>query len=744
MFGSFAQLQVRRAYGLLALFALLTVAAAWLWAHEGHEALPARGATPVKDAKGEIVGVNLAPEALRALDVTVEEVTSGSLDTRLAAPATVVAPWNAHAFVVPRLGGRVASLLVKPGQLVAEGQPVVEIESLELADLLRELLDARTAVELATRNLAGLAASAERGSTPRADVREAAALQRQRVDALDLARSRLLGSGILADDIDRLLRGETSALRTLTIRSPIAGRVDHLDVTAGQVIEPATIIMEVIDSSRVWLRINVLEKDLHRIRPAQTVNVQIAGDPPRRSRIAVVGHYLDPHTRQADVWADLDNAEGRHRPGMTGNVEIVIPAARTGLLLPARALIAEGAERFVLVEVGPGQFRRQNVVVESIRQDQIQVAPDTGLFPGDRVVVAGSHELASFFPQGTLHLSDEAQRAIGLRVEAVRRRMLTKEIDLMATVDLPPAGRSVISSRLGGTIRHLAVNRDQEVRSGAVLAEVFSPEFINLQFELLRADSQVQLQTENLAWLKPVAGDSIPERTVREAEAALATARQRNDSLLRKLRELGLTDDQLRQLREKRQVVEALPVRARSAGQVVRVDAVLGQFIKPEQPLFEVHDYRNALLRISVPERQLTLVHPGMSGRVRLVADPNYAGEATIARLGQVVDSASRTAAAWAEFRSPPPLLPAGATAHVELVIGNEAALLAVPLEAVSRERSATFVFVQRADRAFERRAVQTGREDGRFVEILGGLAEGESIAVGGVAELQTAFAALR
>src|SRR5262249_53455685 len=71
----------------LAIALLLTAAAAWLWAHAGHHALPTAGVT-VDTAKGL---VTLGKETRTALDVRVEEVLLQALDDRLTAPATVVA-----------------------------------------------------------------------------------------------------------------------------------------------------------------------------------------------------------------------------------------------------------------------------------------------------------------------------------------------------------------------------------------------------------------------------------------------------------------------------------------------------------------------------------------------------------------------------------------------------------------------------------------------------------------------------
>jgi multidrug efflux pump subunit AcrA (membrane-fusion protein) len=82
--------------------------------------------------------------------------------------------------------------------------------------------------------------------------------------------------------------------------------------------------------------------------------------------------------------------------------------------------------------------------------------------------------------------------------------------------------------------------------------------------------------------------------------------------------------------------------------------------------------------------------------------------------------------------------------ARLTLAVSEPPPTLAVPVDAVLREGGAAYLFVRRPDDSFERRPVETGRDDGRFVEVVRGLAEGESVAVRGVADLQTAYASLQ
>src|SRR6185369_1686185 len=129
---------------------------------------------------------------------------------------------------------------------------------------------------------------------------------------------------------------------------------------------------------------------------------------------------------------------------------------------PEAALIQDGAERYLLVEQGPGQYARQNIVTGLTRRGVVEVRGGR-LYAGDRVVTAGSHELATFFVQGTLRLSPEAARNIGLRVEVVRRQVIEEVVELVGAVELPPERRAVVSSHLSGPVRRILVDRDQRV-----------------------------------------------------------------------------------------------------------------------------------------------------------------------------------------------------------------------------------------------------------------------------------------
>jgi RND family efflux transporter MFP subunit len=729
-----------------ALVVLLTLATAWVWAHEGHQPLPTRGAT-VDAEKGLIT---LSASARAALEVKTGEVKLGTLEERVVAPAVLVAPWQRYAYATSRIEGKVAAIHVRPGEKVRQGQPLADVQSLELENLQLELLNAQNDIKLSAANLAQFEKAAQ--SVAEQQILEARSKHQENINNLEIARRKLLSLGIDATFLDQLqTKPNTKQLQTLPILSPISGEVVHAEVQVGQVIQPTEHLIDVVDLSAVWVQISVLEKDWPRIEVGQQVELRLSAYPGEvlRGSVQVKGLGLDPQTHQGTVWATLAPLLSDHRllPGMVGQTEVILPSAKKTLQVPATAVIRDGAERYVLVEEGPGQYARTFVTIGLQRHGVVEIKRGS-LVPGDRVVTTGSHELATLLPQGVLRLSKEAEQNIGLRVEPVQKRSVAQTLQLNGSVDLLPGRKAVVSARLPGSIQRIHVDRSQTVIAGQVIAEVASMELQNLQLELLRQHLQVELLELTLQRLRPLAEKgnlALSPRKLRETESAYNAARQRRDSLERKLEAVGLSHEQVQEILNRKKLQDSLPIRAPIGGVIVSFQAELGHFVKAEEPLFEIHDLSRPVIRGYVTERELPRIAIGQTARIRLPANQNFLAEGTVVRSGQVFGSTDRTLSVWVELKEPPkqPLL-YGMLARLTLVAGEGKTTLTVPRQALLREGSRSYVFVRQADGAFARRRVEMGQADDQFVEIKRGVSEGEAVAVQGVDELQTGYASLK
>ena len=733
---------------ILASAALLTVCVTVLMAHEGHAPLPTKG-VQVDVARGHLL---LTPAARDSLAVMTADVEESPVEGTLLAYAAVEWPWTHHGFATARLPGRIVKVNVVPGQTVRVGEVVAEVRSLDLDTLQLEAVTAQTEVALGEKVVKELRPLVEGGAVANQILIDAESKLAQARNGAVVARSKWLALGLDAESLDAILkRGTASPDLTLPVRVPVGGTVIHAELTVGRVVEPTEHLAEVADLSTVWVRIGVLEKDLHRVAVGTPVDVRLVAYAAEvfRTSISAVAPYLDPTTHLASVWAELKNPTGREPrfvPGMAGRADVILPADRPRPTVPVAAVAREGVDRFVFVEeanaAGASEYRKKSVALGRRTRDRVEILAGD-LFPGDRVIVRGTHELGGLFAPGVLLLGPEAERSIGLRMGSAAAGAVDDVIALDGAVDLPPKDRGSAASPLAGVIVSIRTDRGRRVKAGEILAEVVGPELQTMQLELIRASLDLKLEADTLARIRDL--DAVARRRVWETESRVATLKSQADTLRRKLATVGLTTPEIDGIVETKQVLSAIPVRSPVDGVVVAFEKALGQAVAAQEVLFAVHDQRKPLVMGFVSERDVAQIRVGQSVRVRLVSDPAAVLTGRVARSGRTFGVDSRSLAVWVELdeANRPPLVH-GQLASLTVVIGSRNAAITVPAEALAGEAGATFVFFRRPDGVFERRAVETGAADDRRVEILRGLEVGQPVAVAGVAELVTGLVSLK
>lgn len=725
------------------------IASAYASAHEGHRPLPTRG-MEVNAETGKMV---LTKTARTTLDVQTAEVGPQKVSQSLLAYGTLVSPWNRHALVSSPLSGRIVELLVTPGEFVKAGQVLAELDSPELESLQLEIRSAQTALNLSLKLQASAEAAVKSGSIPEIRMIEAKNQVQKDRAALEIARAKWLSLQLPLEAVEAMQETPNEPLQQrLALKSPIDGTVTHTDLSVGKVINSKEHLLEVLDLSSVWLKIGVLEKDLSRVAIGQSLELTLTAWPDVKiaAQVDVLGQFLDPQTHLGTVWASLANSGSEDMlllPGMSGQVQLKIGDAGEKVVVPMSAVIRDGAERFVLVEEEQTQvastYQKQTVIFGQRMGDLIEVRGGN-LFPDDRIVTRGSHELGSFFTKGVLRVSEETARDIGLTLQPVSLSTLAETITVDGLVDVPPTRRTVASAQLSGSIASILVDRGQAVRAGEVLAEIVSQDFQNLQLDLLRAHLDSELQQEIMSNLGE-AGDAVSQRRLWEAESRRNLADGLRENVRQRLITAGISEEQLTQLVTTRTLLPTLPVRSPIDGVVMDFDKVLGHVVQPDESVFEIHDLSQVWVQGFVSERDLSRVKVGQTVRVRFVADATEVVTGTLVRSGRSVGLDDRTLSVWIELEHMPRVpVQHNMLARLTIETGTIPSQLAVPREAVVREGTQSYVFVRKVDDTFERRSVVLGQSDDVAVAILEGLVADDMVAVSGAQALQTGYAALR
>ncbi|MBP9127248.1 MAG: efflux RND transporter periplasmic adaptor subunit [Elusimicrobia bacterium] len=177
------------------------------------------------------------------------------------------------------------------------------------------------------------------------------------------------------------------------------------------------------------------------------------------------------------------------------------------------------------------------------------------------------------------------------------------------------------------------------------------------------------------------------------------------------------------------------PVLSTLTGIVGRVYLDRGAEVGLNTPVVLVVDDSRMLVRSEVPERYAGRIATGQRVRVQVAARAETDVEGRITRVSPVVDPATRAVPMEVTLISSPGFLKSGMFASLSVVTSSKAGALTVPVDAIVEEGDPA-VFVV-ADGKAHRRPVAAGVRSETAVEILSGLAEGDSVVVFGLFGLE-------
>lgn len=343
-------------------------------------------------------------------------------------------------------------------------------------------------------------------------------------------------------------------------------------------------------------------------------------------------------------------------------------------------------------------------------------ATSTGATTGDhesagslKEADAGHHASTPDVP-GLVPVTLEPRRIqmIGLRTGPVERRVLDDDTRAAGYITVDETRTSSITVRASGWVRKLFVNQTGvRVSKGEPLLTLYSQDLYSAQQDLLIA----------IAARERTTGDEALQRT---RESLLDASRDR-------LRLLGMSDEDLARLEESREAASELTIHSRSSGVVLDKTVIEGQFVTPDQALFQIADLGTVWALADVYEQDIARVAIGSPARMTVTAFPGEVFEGKVTFLYPSVSEVTRTLKVRLEFANPSTRLRPGMYAEIEFA-GGGFEVTAVPVEAVMDGGETRYVFVVHNGTHFEPRLIQIGRRSDEWVEIQSGVDVGDTV----------------
>jgi len=352
--------------------------------------------------------VELSREALARAKIGTTRARLRDLPTVIDTTGEVAFDQDRVAHVSPRIPGRVHRVHARLGDTVTAGQALATIDSIELGRAKAAYLQARAQLGLAQKNLDREEQLLSERISSAKEVLGARAVHQKAMADYRAARQGLRLVGVSSSAIDRL-RYDKSGAALVAVHSPIAGRITQKHLTLGELVRPSSNLFTVADLSRVWVWIDVYERDLAGVHLKDKVQVRVEAYAERvfSGEVAYISDQVDRQTRAVRARLDVQNTDGALKPGMFARVRLTDPhteggkgARRQALAVPASAVQRQGKKHIAFVTLGDRRFGRRGVVLGVQADGYVEVR--SGIKAGEEVVTRGAFILKSELAKGAM------------------------------------------------------------------------------------------------------------------------------------------------------------------------------------------------------------------------------------------------------------------------------------------------------------------------------------------------------
>ncbi len=334
----------------------------------------------------------------------------------------------------------------------------------------------------------------------------------------------------------------------------------------------------------------------------------------------------------------------------------------------------------------------------------------------DLVPMEGGDEAEDASPSGTtqgavVRIDPTVVQNMNVTTEVVDRRDIRRTIRTVGYLEYDEDRMVTVTTKYPGYVEKVYVNYlGQSVTKGDPLFEVYSPELVQTQQELLSAQRYV----------RQLAG--APDDARRRAEALLEAAKQR----------LGYWDvsaGQVERLVESGEIIRTLKVLAPASGLIMkRMHGLEGMRIQPGMEVLHIAGLQTLWLEVEVYENQLPWIREGSQATVTLTYFPGETFTGRVRFVEPEVSPKTRTVQLTLEVPNPGGRLRVGmyATVVFEPVVVRDA--VTVPSQSVLRTGERNVVVVALGEGRFAPREVVLGPEGEGFVQVTEGLTPGDII----------------
>lgn len=349
------------------------------------------GTPPSLRASQAVQSVKLTEKQVNDLHIETYTVSSEPVSFTIEAPGEIFPAPARISVVSAPIDGRVSNIYVHEGERVSKGDPLLELESLEFANLVAAYLEATAEITYQQQQVERLEVLTQERISPLRNLERAQADLRLAQTRQSTALARLKAVGITESQTKRWDPFASDPDAKLTIYASINGVLNEHLIEMGESVTAYQRLLDIIDNTEVLVRGFIAPEDAYFIKPGTPLTITERG-----SRDGVSAHSLNAMVTTINPALDQNNrsvvlnsivSTESNWPLVGQSVRLTYQAqpAENTISIPITAVQYEKSDASVFVQISETEYEKRIIDIARITDEHAILR--SGLVPGEKIAV---------------------------------------------------------------------------------------------------------------------------------------------------------------------------------------------------------------------------------------------------------------------------------------------------------------------------------------------------------------------
>lgn len=296
--------------------------------------------------------VALTEDQIKLMGIESEKLALENISGYIKVNGEVVINPDQESKVGSIIPGRIRKIYVKEGSYVRAGQTLAVIENPQLIDVQVEYINSKNEYEYSKREYERQLKLNSDNIGSKKTLNELESKYKKALADYKTLEEKLSSYKISKNRFDNIYEDTVANLqRYYSITAPISGSVIERNVSVGQYVEPSGDMFHIINTSTVFVDLNVFEQDLPYVSAGQEVILDVSVDPYQvyKGQIVFVNKVFDDIKRTVKVRVAINNKNEKLLPNMFVSAKIYVKQESV-LAVPISAIETEGDSKYIFVK----------------------------------------------------------------------------------------------------------------------------------------------------------------------------------------------------------------------------------------------------------------------------------------------------------------------------------------------------------------------------------------------------------